>query len=50
MRTEDVYSLVRFGTVEGEDHTDTHIEDIEHLPVGYLAVFLEEMEDREYFP
>ena len=42
--------LVCFGLVEGEDHADTHIEYVEHLPVRHFAVFLQEAEYRKDFP
>ena len=50
MRNEYVYGLLRLRLINGEHHSYTHIENIEHLPVGDTAIFLEEMEYRQDLP
>ena len=41
---EDVDGLLRLARVEGDDHADTHVEDVEHLTVSHPAVLFEEAE------
>ena len=47
---EDVNCLLRLGFVHCEHHSDTHVEDVEHLAVADVAVLLEETENRQDFP
>ena len=50
MRRKDLDRLVSLGCIECEHHSDTHVEDIEHFPVGNLAIFLKETEDWKNLP
>ena len=47
---ENVDGLAGLGGVHRQHHADAHVEDVEHLPVGNLAVFLKEAEDRKNLP
>ena len=50
MGSEDPYRLFGIGRIKGQDHSYTHVEDVEHLPVRNLSVFFKETEDGKYFP
>lgn len=50
MGGEDADGLFGLALIEGYNHSDAHVEYVEHLSVVYLPVFLKELEYRQNLP